>query len=231
MQRQQIRTPMLGSTGGIDGLGDAPWARGRYQSIWWAKPVQQQKAARTTSTEEQNKYPILFAIGDPGAPPPPTQEKALPASRSSASLATPSRRCSTLVWSSGRRAFRYPIIKRTASSRLRTTMSPFSVKGGSNLYSGMAWPTSVRPRGYCQLFDFLNDLVRNGTDHPYPVLVVLSRPVEPIRRACRRLAAAPIAMTVNRRDGDMVRRAATIQTDPLSRLGIRRAALAAPFFV
>ena len=64
--------------------------------------------------------------------------KALPASRSSASLAAPSRRCSTLVWSSGRRAFRYPVIKRTASSRLWTTMSPFSVRGGSNLYSDMA---------------------------------------------------------------------------------------------
>jgi hypothetical protein len=33
---------------------------GRYQSIGRAKPVQQQKAARTTSTEEQNKHPILF---------------------------------------------------------------------------------------------------------------------------------------------------------------------------
>ena len=64
--------------------------------------------------------------------------KALPASRSSASLAAPSRRCSTLVWSSGRRAFRYPVIKRTASSRLWTTMSPFSVRGGLNLYSDMA---------------------------------------------------------------------------------------------
>jgi hypothetical protein len=60
------------------------------------------------------------------------------ASRSSASPAAPSSRCSPLVNSSGPCAFRQPTMKLTASSRLRTTMLPFSVKRGSNLNSGIA---------------------------------------------------------------------------------------------
>ena len=56
---------MLGSTGGIDGLGDAPWARGSLSVYLVGEARSTTVAARTTSTEEQNKYPILFAeFGD-----------------------------------------------------------------------------------------------------------------------------------------------------------------------
>jgi hypothetical protein len=67
--------------------------------------------------------------------------------RSCVSPAAPSRRYNTLVWSAGRRAFRYPIIKRTASSRLRTTMLPISITGGSNVYSDIAMTTPHRSVG------------------------------------------------------------------------------------
>jgi hypothetical protein len=67
--------------------------------------------------------------------------------RSCVSPAAPSRRYNTLVWSAGRRAFRYPIIKRTASSRLRTTMLPISITGGSNVYSDIAVTTPHRSVG------------------------------------------------------------------------------------
>ena len=51
---------MLGSTGGIDGRGDAPWARGSL-SVYRAGEARSTTEGRKNDFhEEQNKHPILF---------------------------------------------------------------------------------------------------------------------------------------------------------------------------
>jgi hypothetical protein len=74
--------------------------------------------------------------------------KAYPAWRSSASPAAPSNAVSHARLKCGSVRLSVADHEATASSRLRTTMLPFRVKGGSNLNSGigLSYLPSMRPR-------------------------------------------------------------------------------------